>query len=255
VDAIEVMEKPSVGHIPLTLIDRQDALQSVAPAIEETHLVGLDIETTGLNPRADTARLLSLACDTVDCGTHVYVIDLAAIDPTPLWPVLADRQIVAHNAAFDLAFLTRLGFAPGKIIDTMVESQLTYCGERTAKHGLADCAMRELGITIDKAFQTSDWSGTLTPAQIEYAALDADLARRLHEKLSTKIKSANVNEVTGIEHRALLAIVWLAQSGVGFDRDAWLALAGESETERDRMRNELDAAAPSRPQGEMFGPS
>src|SRR5262245_64014049 len=39
-------------------------LPTVATAVSGSSLVGLDIETTGLDPRADRVRLLSLACDT-----------------------------------------------------------------------------------------------------------------------------------------------------------------------------------------------
>ena len=37
-----------------------------------------------------------------------------------------------------------------------------------------DVCRRELGITLDKTEQTSDWSGELTPEQIEYAMADSD---------------------------------------------------------------------------------
>jgi hypothetical protein len=41
----------------------------VSAALDETALVGLDLETTGLDPRADCVRLLSVAADTTDSGT------------------------------------------------------------------------------------------------------------------------------------------------------------------------------------------
>jgi DNA polymerase-1 len=179
-------------------------------------------------------------------------VDLDQVDPVELWPALADKQIVAHNAAFDLAILARLDFAAAKVIDTMIESQIVYAGDRI-KHSLADCCKRELDIEIDKAAQTSDWSGELTPAQIEYAALDADLPRQLHAALNPKIKAAKLDAVLDLESRALPSMIWLSQSGVGFDRQAWQILAAEAGQEQAELKDALDATAPPRPQGEMFG--
>jgi ribonuclease D len=48
--------------------------------------------------------------DTIDGGTFCYLIDCFAVDPAPLWETLADKELVLHHAAFDLAFLARLGF-------------------------------------------------------------------------------------------------------------------------------------------------
>ena len=91
----------------------------VAAAVEEDAIVGLDVETTGLDSRTDRIRLLSLNCDTntTEGGRFTYLIDCFAVDPRSLWEVLADRPIVAHNAAFDLSFL-----APGSRHDAVVSA-------------------------------------------------------------------------------------------------------------------------------------
>jgi hypothetical protein len=92
------------------LVADAEGLGTVRLALAETALVGLDIETTGLDPRSDRVRLLTLDCDTTDGGRFSYLIDCFAVDPRPLFDVLAERQLIAHSAVFDLAFLARLGF-------------------------------------------------------------------------------------------------------------------------------------------------
>jgi DNA polymerase-1 len=228
-------------------------LPKVATAIGESSLVGLDTETTGLNPRADKVRLLSLCCETTDGGTCTYVVDCFAADPSPLWSALAAVPVVGHNLLFDLQFLARLGFEPGECRDTMLMSQVLYTGDRTAKHSLAACCERELGETASKIEQASDWSAALTPGQLRYAAADAELARRLHDALAAKLAAANLTDAAAIENRALPAVAWLAAAGVGFDRAAWQALADGARAEAERLAGELDRAAPPRSQGEMFG--
>ena len=79
----------------------------VLQAVAASGRVGLDTETTGLDPRRDRLRLLSLAT-----AHGTFLIDCFTTDPSPLWPLLAGRPLVMHHAAFDLGFLAQHGRAP-----------------------------------------------------------------------------------------------------------------------------------------------
>ncbi len=92
---------------------------------------------------------------------------------------------MGHNLKFDLRFLMAAGLpipAADRLFDTMLASQLLHAGT-TASHSLATVAERELGRTLDKAPQASDWSGELTAQQLTYAALDAAILLPLAERL------------------------------------------------------------------------
>jgi DNA polymerase I-like protein with 3'-5' exonuclease and polymerase domains len=233
------------------LVRQSDELPSVAAAADGTAMIGLDLETTGLNPRADRVRLLSLAVDTIDGGTFCYLVDCFAVDPSPLWDALAGKELVLHNAAFDLAFMARLGFTPtGKVRDTMLLAQLLTAGT-LARVTLAACCQRWLQRTLDKAEQKSDWSGELSDDQLAYAARDVEVLVPLLKVLAAKIKEAGLVEAAKIEHRCLPVIVWMGSQGVALDRDAWQSLAHAAGEEADRLRQELHEAAPHKP-GELF---
>jgi DNA polymerase-1 len=84
--------------------------------------VALDLETTGLDPREDRVRIVSL---TTARGT--WLVDCFEVDPRPLFPVLADKTLIAHNAIFDLGFLAEMGFnlgEAGRVLDTMLMSRI-----------------------------------------------------------------------------------------------------------------------------------
>jgi DNA polymerase-1 len=174
------------------------------------------------------------------------------VDPAPLWEVLAEKALVIHNAAFDLGFLARLGFAPtGKVHCTLTLSRLLYAGDR-AEHGLAACLARELGIALDKTEQSSDWAGPLTQSQLAYATRDVLHLRPLLEALEQKIHQARLNQVACIETRCLPAIAWMAAHGVAVDRQTWLRLVDEACADATRLKQEMADLAPKRA-GEMFG--
>src|SRR5258708_24647759 len=111
---------------------------------------------------------MSLDLDTCDGGRHVYLVDffrLGGPDLGPLWSELAAKDLIAHNAAFDLGFLARLGFAPShRIHDTLLMARLLAAGTRQP------CDLKFLSESIlkvarDKTQQTADRSRDLTPAQ------------------------------------------------------------------------------------------
>jgi DNA polymerase-1 len=235
-----------------TLIRDAAELPAVLQAVEESKAVAMDCETTGLDPRRDQVRLLTLA---TDCGT--WLLDLFAVPPAALgeqlFPLLAERTVLGHNLGFDLGFLGGLGFEPGPVADTMLLSQLLH-GTRHARgfHGLGECVQRELGRELSKDLQKSDWSGQLSAEQLEYAVRDVAVLAPLHTRLQGQVKAAGLERVAHIECRCLPAVVWLSRSGVALDAAAWKALAAEAAAMVERLAQELDALAPRPAQGEMF---
>lgn len=243
---------PSVGppRPSYALVKDRPGLETVAAALGGTAVVAVDVETTGLDPRADRVRLLSVATDTTE-GTFCYLVDCFAADPAPLWPALANRDLVLHNAAFGPGFLAQRGFTPGgPVLDTMLLVQMLTAGT-TERVNLAACCQRWLGRDLDKAEQKSDWSGELRPHRLEYAARDVEVLPPLLQVLTAKIKEAGLEQVAELERRCLPAVAWLSRHGVALDRDAWRALGEAVATEADRLRQELDEAAPPKP-GELF---
>jgi DNA polymerase-1 len=237
-----------------TLVTAKDQMAGVVADLKDANLVALDLETTGLDPRRDSIRLLSLVTKSV-----TYIVDCQSVDLTRLFPVLTEATLVAHNALFDLRFLSSLGFEPGKVADTMILSQLLHAGSTVeplkrgqTSHGLDSVVKRELGLELDKTYQSGDWGGTLTPEMIEYAARDVEVLLPLYEVLKTKIKQAGLAYVAEIEHRALPAVVWMSSAGVSIDADGWREHARKAEADAARLENELNALAPEHPDGKEW---
>jgi hypothetical protein len=97
-------------------------LQDVAEELQIVERVALDLETTGLDPREDRVRIMSL---TTAQGTSL--VDCFEVDPRPLFPALANKELIMHNGLFELGFLAEMGFElgeAGRVSDTMLMSRI-----------------------------------------------------------------------------------------------------------------------------------
>jgi DNA polymerase-1 len=230
---------PSAAPVPsYQVVTTSAGLAEVVQAIEAAAYVSLDTEASAKDPHVAELRLLQLAI-----GAEVYVIDCAAIDPAPLWPALARTKLVVCNAAYDLVLLWRKGLEPGRVCDLMLMSRLLTAGT-TERNGLKDLALRYLNLTLDKEEQASDWTGELTQAQLDYAALDARMTFDLCCPIMAAVHAAKLTKVADVENRTAPALCWLARAGAPFDLARWDFLATGAGQEAEQHRATLDALSP-----------
>ncbi|HVF03119.1 MAG TPA: DNA polymerase [Rubrobacteraceae bacterium] len=119
-------------------------------------------------------------------------------------------------------------------------------------HKLTDVARRELGEVLDKKQQKADWGGELTDEMLPYAAKDTEVLPPLQEKLAAKVEDADLKRVIEIEHRALPAMVWMANAGVPFDVEGWRRHLERVEEEKNHLVLELKKQAPDHPEGKEW---
>ena len=183
-------------------------------------LVAFDSETLQLQPEEGKLRLLQFATydacvviDLFECSDSDYQLIGEFFD--------TEREWVAHNAVFDLAWLQEYKWEPaGEVRCTMIMNRLVTNGKKS-KFGnkLNEVCENHLKIKVDKTEQRSDWSGVLTRSQLEYAAKDACVLLRLDQVLLFQIKKLHLRKALGIECKALHALAQMQRVGVPWSRE------------------------------------
>jgi len=158
-------------------VDTPAALRSVSEELQGEEAVGLDVETT-----LDFGTLCLVQIAT---RSRTYLIDPFAVgDLAPLGQVLgASRpQKVIHHASFERRVLAAVGIPLQGVLDTLEASRQLRGAEVLGGHSLAMVCERELGLSLDKEMQTSNWSQRpLGLEQLRYAALSAEILLKLQE--------------------------------------------------------------------------
>ncbi|MGH9799719.1 MAG: DNA polymerase, partial [Blastocatellia bacterium] len=222
------------------LITVADDLTQIADELRAQPMIGLDTETTGLDPHTSKLRLLQLATP-----NNSYVIDCFRFQRgqlAPLREVISAEQPtkIAHNAKFDSKFLLKhLGWRIGGIFDTYLASLLVAAGDENTRHGLEPVVNRHLNQQLNKDAQLSNWAGELSQHQLEYAARDAQVLVPLREKLQAKLDEMDLLVTAELEFAAVPAIAAMELAGVYLDVDRWKSLLGRMTIERDAIADEL----------------
>jgi DNA polymerase I len=228
------------------LITDDVGLTGVVKALQDTEAVGVDLETTGLNPRDDRIRLLQLAIP-----DKTFVVDFFETgDLGPLKEVLEDGPVkVLHNSKFDYSFLAaEHGISLSPIFDTMLAAQLLAGGDQSPSYALEAVAERYADVELDKSARLEDWSGKLSEAQIEYAARDAAVLLPLRERLAEEIEEEKLGRVSKIEFRAVAAIAEMELAGIKLDVQKWKELEETVRKRRDEAALRLESFFPE-PEG------
>lgn len=243
------------------VIKTADELRKAIESLTTQPVVGLDTETTDLDPFTARLRLIQLA--TPDC---VFIFDFdhfnngdAAKSETlaPLRRLLeAPRPIkIAHNAKFDAKFIKHnLGVDLGGLFDTLLASQLVGAGDIEERHGLETVASRYLNEAIDKSERLSNWNFELSEAQLEYAARDAAVLLPLREKLIERLKSDSLVKCAQLEFECVMPVVDIELSGFFMHKERWLEQLRIVEKRRIELAEQLqEVLAEESSQGSLFG--
>jgi DNA polymerase I-like protein with 3'-5' exonuclease and polymerase domains len=241
------------------IIKTSDELRKAIEILATQPVVGLDTETTELDPYTSRLRLIQLA--TPD---RVYIVDFdhfangnANEALAPLRRLLeAPRPIkIAHNSKFDAKFIKHnLGADLGGLFDTLLASQLVGAGDIEERHGLETVASRYLNEAVDKSERLSNWTFELSEAQLEYAARDAAVLLPLREKLIDRLKSESLVKVAQLEFECVMPVVDIELAGFYMHKERWLEQLSIVEKRRVELAEQLQQVlAEESSQGNLFG--
>lgn len=143
----------------------EEAHDMLASVIDEA---ALDFETTSLDPKDGRIRLTSVCNDDVH-----FLIDHEFLGPfQDFWPLMEGKKWWVYNAKFETRWCDYvLGHENAIINDVDFMAKSVIGGGQSS---LAIMAKRDLGISLDKTEQNSDWANpSLTKLQYDYAAFDS----------------------------------------------------------------------------------
>ncbi|HEX6189325.1 MAG TPA: DNA polymerase [Pyrinomonadaceae bacterium] len=244
------------------LVTTPEQLRRAVDQLASRQVIGLDTETTDLDPYVSRLRLIQLAAN-----ENVFIIDLDKFsnfdlkqsdELAPLRGLIAAARPIkiAHNAKFDAKFIKHnLGVDTGGLFDTLLASQLVSAGDIEERHGLEAIAGRYLNEAVDKSERLSNWEFELSESQLQYAARDAAVLIPLREKLFERIMSLGLKDCAKLEFDCVMPVVDIELTGFYMNKHRWLEQLAIVEERRGELANELqEMLGEGAAQASLFGP-
>ncbi len=156
--------------------------------------IAVDGEFMGLNVRRDPLCLIQISSGNSDA--HIVQFDRKNYKAPNLSKILSDEKIakIFHYSRADLAHIKYyLKTETKNILDTKIASKLAR--SYSDNHSLKVLIKEFLNIDISKQFQSSDFGGELTPAQIKYCANDVIYLHKIHQELENILERENRMEL------------------------------------------------------------
>ena len=146
------------------------------------NVIAVDGEFMGLNVRRDPLCLIQISSGNSDA--HIIQLDRSNYNAPNLTKLLADDKIrkIFHYGRADIAHIKYyLKTETNNILDTKIASKLAR--SYSDNHSLKTLIKEFINIDISKQFQSSDFGGELTQAQLKYCANDVVYLHKIHGEL------------------------------------------------------------------------
>ena len=154
------------------------------------NLIAVDGEFMGLNVRRDPLCLIQISSGNSDA--HIIQFDRKNYNAPNLIKLLADENTtkIFHYGRADMAHIKYyLKTDTNNILDTKIASKLAR--SYSDSHSLKTLIKEFINIDISKQFQSSDFGGELSPAQLKYCANDVIYLHKIHEELNKILEREN----------------------------------------------------------------
>ena len=158
------------------------------------NLLAVDCEFMGLNVGRDPLCLIQISTGNSDA--HIIQLDRSNYNAPNLVKILSDDKIVKifHYGRADIAHIKYyLKTDTNNILDTKIASKLAR--SYSDNHSLKTLIKEFINIDISKQFQSSDFGGELSQAQLKYCANDVIYLHKIHNELTKILIREKRNEL------------------------------------------------------------
>jgi Ribonuclease D len=154
------------------------------------NVIAVDGEFMGLNVRRDPLCLIQISSGNSDA--HIVQLDRLNYNAPNLVKILSNKNItkIFHFGRADIAHIKYyLKTETNNILDTKIASKLAR--SYSDSHSLKTLIKEFVNIDISKQFQSSDFGGELSPAQLKYCANDVIYLHKIHQELYKILEREN----------------------------------------------------------------
>lgn len=187
--------------------------------LEPLTIVGLDTETTGLDPYTKQLKLLQLGC-----YDFQIVIDCTTVDILKYKNYLeSDRLFIGWNLKFDLKWLFKYRIVPRRVYDGFLAEKLMWLGYPIGIHSMSlkSAGIEYLDVELDKSVRGKIIYSDLSDDIILYSANDVKYLEKIMEAQKVELQKKGLLTAIDYENRFVLPLSYCEYCGIKLDIKRW----------------------------------
>lgn len=217
------------------------ALKAVEKFQKET-VLGVDTETTGLDPYVDKLLLLIVGTDTQSYIFDARILKLGEI--LPLKEILESTKVIKilHNAKFDYGFLkiqTKIDL--NNIFDPMLAESVLTAGLVGKSASLKELTEKYAGTVMEKSTRKSfiNHTGKITEDQLLYAAKDTLYLFPIFQAQLPQLQKENLVNIAKLEFAVTRTVANMELTGIYINIDKWKKIITTLKVKRDQFAKQF----------------
>ena len=197
--------------------------------------IGFDTETTGFDPYVD--KLLSYQ---LGDEKYQFVVDASQYPIELVRDILTHKELIIHNAKFDLKFLYHQDIYPTKVWDTYLGECVIYKGDRSVRKSLEATLLRYKGVQLNKTIRGKIFREGFSERVIRYAAEDTEYLGLIKSFQIAKLKQYDLLRSMDLENEFVKALTYIEYSGIYLDANLWKLKLEQNEKDYKNSLDELN---------------
>mgnify|MGYP003673054212 FL=1 len=199
----------SVGYSLASIEDSLEYLNTL-------DIIGFDTETMGMDPY--NCQLLSMQLGDND---KQYVIDCTTVDPGEYKEILEKKELIMHNAKFDLRFLYYQNIVPSKVYDSLLIERVLHTGIDTVRKSLDAVTYKYCKIELDKTVRGHIHREGLSARVIKYAADDVKYLHEIRRKQIVALEEKNLKRTASLDNEFVKVLAYVEYCGFYMNSADW----------------------------------
>lgn len=214
------------------------SMATVTEALEYLNtldIIGYDSETRGFDPY--TCELLSIQ---LGDGNKQFVVDTNTININLFKQLLETKELIMHNAKFDLRFLYHKQIVPKKIFDSFLVERILTTGIDTARRSLDAVAYKYCKIELDKSIRGNIHREGLSGRVIKYAADDVKYLHQIKRKQEVALAEKNLTRTASLDNEFVLVLAYIEYCGMYLNPEEWQKKCNDDLKDMQAIKDKLD---------------
>jgi DNA polymerase I-like protein with 3'-5' exonuclease and polymerase domains len=214
------------------------SMATVEEALEylnNLEVIAYDSETTGFDPYL--TELISIQLGNEE---RQYVIDTNTINISLFKTLLETKELIMHNAKFDLKFLYHKKIVPTKIFDSFLVERILTTGIDTARRSLDAVTYKYCKVELDKSIRSNIHREGLSSRVIKYAADDVKYLHQIKRKQEVALNEKNLTRTASLDNEFVKVLAYIEYCGMYLNPVDWQKKCDDDIKDMKAIKDKLD---------------